>query len=129
MTWLSVHDTARVTGLRSATLSVVAQRENWRFEDIPNRCGRPRRMFNGDDVRAWAAVNPVVNARLVDFIEMKDEVDALDHAPTMEEMGRIALVPFSWKDVESLVETRPYRKVAVLPWGEGGRLCAKQKAG
>ena len=110
--YVSVQEIQALTGLRSVEVWKAAKRFGWKCSQEVRTRGRPNTLYLRADVMEWKKSRTVDDRRLVDFIAMKDAVDALTRKPTEAQMAAIARYPFTVADVRSLVETRPYRERA-----------------
>ena len=110
--YVTFEELRQLTGLSGARAAEVSRQEAWNRKLVKGDSGHKRYLFLRSDVESWADEHGKEGRRLLDFIAMKDAVDALTRKPTEAQMAAIARYPFTVADVRSLVETRPYREAA-----------------
>jgi hypothetical protein len=98
--------------MSGARLSQIALRVGWKRIPSASKSGHIHYSYDRDEVLEWVKANDYEHTRTMYFITLCEAVDSLGHDPSREEMEGIARHPFTWKDVESLVETRHYREEA-----------------
>jgi hypothetical protein len=112
--WLTTAEAASVVGTSTSRIGVLAKRKQWRTMTIQQETTKPRTFFAKEDV--FRSANSTQQGRTLAFIAMRDWVDSLPprYMPSSAEMADHAIPPFHVADVESLVETRKYRRTTIL---------------
>jgi hypothetical protein len=112
--WLTTTEAAAVIGTSSSRVAFFAKRKQWRTMTIQQETTKPRTFFAKEDV--FRSANSAQQGRTLAFIAMRDWVDSLppQYMPSAAEMAEHAIPPFNVADVESLVETRKYRRTTRL---------------
>jgi hypothetical protein len=108
--WLTTAEAASVVGTSTSRIGVLARHKQWRTITIQQETMKPRTFFAKEDV--FRSANSAQQGRTLAFITMRDWVDELPpgYRPSAAEMAEHATPPFHVADVESLVETREYRR-------------------
>lgn len=112
--WMSIIEVASVLGISTSRIGTLAKRKQWRKTQAHQEGRPPMTFYAARDV--MNAIERDEQKRTLAFIVMRDWADSLPdkYVPGEDEMAAHSIAPFKVADMRSLIETRGYRREAVV---------------